>query len=170
MPLVSLVCNPQSDAMKTAHLRGFTLPELLLVMVIAGMLSLAALHGWQSWQQRQQLRDSAQQLQGFLHRLRAQANRQNSDLVLWSHPGEPWCIGAGSRPDAGCSHGKRLHFLAPHAGVALYGFRGEPGFYGRRNVARAGSIELGNRAGRIRLIISARARIRLCMTDEETCR
>ncbi|WP_425023058.1 type II secretion system protein [Pantoea agglomerans] len=44
--------------MKTAHLRGFTLPELLLVMVIAGMLSVAALHGWQRWQQRQQLRDS----------------------------------------------------------------------------------------------------------------
>lgn len=76
--------------MKTAHLRGFTLPELLLVMVIAGMLSVAALHGWQRWQQRQQLRDSAQQLQGFLLRLRAQANRQNSDLVLWSRPGDPW--------------------------------------------------------------------------------
>lgn len=156
--------------MKTAHLRGFTLPELLLVMVIAGILSLAALHGWQRWQQRQQLRDSAQQLQGFLLRLRAQANRQNSDLVLWSQPGEPWCIGAGNRPVVGCVHGKRLHFIAPHAGVALYDIWGEPGFYGRRNVAKAGSIELGNSAGRMRLIISARARIRLCMMDEETCR
>ncbi|QCA03380.1 prepilin-type N-terminal cleavage/methylation domain-containing protein [Pantoea vagans] len=156
--------------MKTSHLRGFTLPELLLVMVIAGILSLAALHGWQRWQQRQQLRDSAQQLQGFLLRLRAQANRQNSDLVLWSQPGDPWCIGAGSRPVTGCVHGKRLHFIAPHAGVALYDIRGEPGFYGRRNVAKAGSIELGNSAGRMRLIISARARIRLCMMDEETCR
>lgn len=156
--------------MKTAHLRGFTLPELLLVMVIAGMLSLAALHGWQRWQQRQQLRDSAQQLQGFLLRLRAQANRQNSDLVLWSRPGDPWCIGAGSLPVAGCDSRKRLQFVAPHAGVALYDIRGEPGFYGRRNVARAGSIEFGNSTGRMRLIISARARIRLCMTDEETCR
>ncbi|MGC0912844.1 prepilin-type N-terminal cleavage/methylation domain-containing protein [Pantoea agglomerans] len=156
--------------MKTAYLRGFTLPELLLVMVIAGMLSLAALHGWQRWQQRLQLRDSAQQLQGFLLRLRAQANRQNSDLILWSRPGDPWCIGAGSRPVAGCDSRKRLQFVAPHAGVALYDIRGEPGFYGRRNVARAGSIELGNSAGRMRLIISARARIRLCMTDEETCR
>lgn len=156
--------------MKTAYLRGFTLPELLLVMVIAGMLSLAAMNGWQRWQQRQALLDSAQQLQGFLLRLRAQANRQNSDLVLWSQPGEPWCIGAGSRPVTGCGHGKGLHFIAPHPDVVLYGIRGEPGFYGRRNVARAGSIELGNRAGRIRLIISARARIRLCMIDEETCR
>ncbi|WP_337011927.1 prepilin-type N-terminal cleavage/methylation domain-containing protein [Pantoea sp. AS142] len=156
--------------MKTAYLRGFTLPELLLVMVIAGMLSLAALHGWQGWQQRQQLRDSAQQLQVFLLRLRAQANRQNSDLVLWSQPGDPWCIGAGRLPATGCSNGKRLHFVAPYSGVELYGIRGEPGFYGRRNVARAGSIELGNSAGRIRLIISARSRIRLCMTDEETCR
>lgn len=109
--------------MKTAYLRGFTLPELLLVMVIAGMLSLAALHGWQRWQQRLQLRDSAQQLQGFLLRLRAQANRQNSDLILWSRPGDPWCIGAGSRPVAGCDSRKRLQFVAPHAGVALYDIR-----------------------------------------------
>jgi len=156
--------------MKTAQLRGFTLPELLLVMVIAGLLSLAALQGWQRWQQRQQLRDSAQQLQGFLVRLRTQANRHNSDLVLWSLSGEHWCIGAGSRPVAGCSHGNKQHFISPHAGVVLYGIRGEPGFYGRRNVARAGSIELGNNSGRIRLIISARARIRLCISDEETCR
>ncbi|KAF6653744.1 prepilin-type N-terminal cleavage/methylation domain-containing protein [Enterobacteriaceae bacterium EKM102V] len=156
--------------MKSANVRGFTLPELLLVMVIAGMLSLAALHGWQRWQQRQQLRDSAQQLQGFLLRLRTQANRQNRDLILWSQPGSPWCIGAGRLPAAGCERGKRLHFIAPHAGVTLYGLRGEPGFYGRRNVARAGSIELGNAAGRIWLIISARARIRLCLNDEENCR
>ncbi|WP_425270646.1 prepilin-type N-terminal cleavage/methylation domain-containing protein [Pantoea conspicua] len=51
--------------MKRYPLRGFTLPELLVVMVIAGILSLGALHGWQRWQQRQQLRDTAQQLQGF---------------------------------------------------------------------------------------------------------
>ena len=68
--------------MKTAHLRGFTLPQLLLVMVIAGMLSLAALHGWQRWQQRLQLRDSVQQLHGFLVRLRAQAIRRDSAPVL----------------------------------------------------------------------------------------
>ncbi len=110
--------------MKTAHLRGFTLPELLLVMVIAGMLSVAALHGWQRWQQRLQLRDSVQQLQGFLLRLRAQANRQNSDLVLWSRPGDPWCIGAGSPPlqgviaENGCNSWRRtLAFRSMASGV-----------------------------------------------------
>ncbi|MEL7697931.1 MULTISPECIES: prepilin-type N-terminal cleavage/methylation domain-containing protein [Pantoea] len=156
--------------MKTHLLRGFTLPELLVVMVIAGILSLGALHGWQRWQQRQQLRDTAQQLQGFLLRLRAQAYRQNRDLVLWSRPGKPWCIGGGSLPVGACQSGKRLHFIAPHAGVMLNGLRGEPGFYGRRNVARAGSIELRNEAGELRLIISTRARIRFCFTDAGACR
>ncbi|WP_293770401.1 prepilin-type N-terminal cleavage/methylation domain-containing protein [uncultured Pantoea sp.] len=155
--------------MKTTLIRGFTLPELLLVLVIAGTLSLAALHGWQRWQQRQQLRDSAQQLQGFLLRVRARANRHNSDLVLWSRPGAPWCIGVGS-PAGECHPGNPLHFVAPYPDVELTGIRGEPGFYGRRNVATAGSIGLGNRAGGIKLVISARARIRLCMTEEESCR
>jgi len=156
--------------MKRYPLRGFTLPELLVVMVIAGILSLGALHGWQRWQQRQQLRDTAQQLQGFLLRLRAQAFRQNRDLILWSRADHPWCIGGGSPSPDACQAGKRLHFVAPYPEVILYEIRGEPGFYGRRNVARAGSIELGNEAGRLRLIISARARIRFCSTEEEACR
>lgn len=156
--------------MKRDSLRGFTLPELLVVMVIAGIMSLGALHGWQRWQQRQQLRDTAQQLQGFLLRLRAQAYRQNRDLVLWAHPGSPWCVGGGDQPPEACQAGKRLSFVAPYPQVVFYGLRGEPGFYGRRNVARAGSIELGNSAGRLRLIISTRARIRFCVIDAGTCR
>ena len=156
--------------MKRSSLRGFTLPELLVVMIIAGMLSLGALHGWQRWQQRQQLRDTALQLQSFLLRLRAQAYRQNRDLVLWARPGSPWCIGGGDQPSGKCQPGERLQFVAPYPEVTLYGLRGEPGFYGRRNVARAGSIELGNGAGRLRLIISTRARLRFCFIDAGACR
>lgn len=155
--------------MKTKIPYGFTLPELLFVMVIAGILSIGTLQGWQRWQQRQQLRDTAQQLQGFLLRLRAQANWQNRNLILWSQTAIPWCIGSGARQPEGCVMGKRLHFVVPDNGVKLMGVRGEPGFYGRRNVAKAGSIEIGNEAGRLRLIISARARIRVCQAGEEGC-
>lgn len=169
MPLAAMRAKRQSCAMKKEPHHGFTLPELLFVLVIVGILSLGALQGWQRWQQRQQLRETAQQLQGFLQRLRAQANWQNQDRALWLMPGERWCLGSGPKPDAGCERGRRLQFIAPYPGVSLTSVRGEPGFYGRRNMAKAGSLEFGNASGRLRLIISARARIRLCQPEEQGC-
>lgn len=155
--------------MKKETDNGFTLPELLLVLAILGILSLGAIHGWQRWQQRQQLRDTAQQLQGFLQRLRAEANWQNQDRALWLMPGERWCLGSGVKPAAGCETGRRLQFVAPYPGVQMLSMRGEPGFYGRRNMAKAGSLAFGNGSGTLRLIVSARARIRLCQPEEPGC-
>ncbi|MBA2815545.1 prepilin-type N-terminal cleavage/methylation domain-containing protein [Candidatus Pantoea persica] len=115
--------------MKRDAEQGFTLTELLLVLAIVGLLSLGAM---QRWQQRQQLRDTAQQLQGFLQGLRAEANWQNAERLFWLRPGERWCLGSGPEPAEGC---------AP------------------------GSVELSNESSTLRLIISARARIRLCQPE-----
>lgn len=149
--------------------QGFTLTELLVVLAIVGLLSLGAMQGWQRWQQRQQLRDTAQQLQGFLQGLRAEANWQNADRLLWLRPGERWCLGSGPEPVEGCTPGRRRQFIAPWSGVKMDGLRGEPGFYGRRNMAKAGSLALRNESGTLRLIISARARIRLCQPEGPQC-
>lgn len=155
--------------MKSYSSTGFTLAELLIVLLIAGVLSIGTLQGWQRWQQQQQLRETAYQLQGFLIQLRARANWQNRDYPLWYLSGERWCLGSGVRPLQGCVPDQPLTLLAPWPAVKIYAINGEPGFYGRRNVAKAGSIEFGNEAGRWRLIISARARIRLCRASEEGC-
>ncbi|ADU70427.1 prepilin-type N-terminal cleavage/methylation domain-containing protein [Pantoea sp. At-9b] len=148
---------------------GFTLPELLVVMVIAGVLSLGMMQGWQRWQQQQQLRESVLQLQGFLLRLRAWASWQNTEANLWLLPGASGCIGSGPRPLEGCQASSRWVYVPPHADVRLVSITGEPGFYGRRDVARAGSIDLESSAGRWRVIISARARIRACQPGEKGC-
>ena len=155
--------------MKRNDASGFTLPELLLGMIIAGILSLGALQGWQRWQQYQQLRESVLQLQGFLLRLRAHASWHNRDLSLWLQPGDRGCLGAGPKPAEGCLSGSRWQFQPPYAGVRIAALTGEPGFYGRRDVARPGSIDIENVTGRWRLIISARARIRACQPGEKGC-
>lgn len=155
--------------MKRSRTHGFTLPELLIVLSVVSMLSLGALQGVQRWQQRQQLRDTALHIHGFLQRARAQAHWQNRDRLIWMLPGKPWCLGSGTRPENGCEPGERQQLLAPFPDVQLYGLRGEPGFYGRRNTAKAGSIEFGNNSGKLRLIISSRARIRLCQPEASGC-
>jgi len=114
-------------AMNRNDIHGFTLPELLLVMVIAGILSVGALQGWQRWQQYQQLRDSVLQLQGFLLRLRAHANWHNRDLTLWVQSGENGCLGAGPKPAEGCALPSRWLFKPPHDSVRLVGINGDVG-------------------------------------------
>ena len=157
----------KTSAIKRNPPAGFTLPELLLVLTIVSLLSIASLQGWQRWQQRQRMNETAQQLQQFLHGVRAWANWHNSDQRLWLRSGERWCLGSGEQPAAVCQPGRRLQLLAPHPQVRIIAIEGEPGFYGRRNVAKAGHIIFSDGSLRWRTIVSARGRIRLC--QESTC-
>ncbi|WP_437612825.1 prepilin peptidase-dependent protein [Erwinia sp. V71] len=153
--------------MKTDDSQGYTLPELLLVLLIVGVLGVSALTGWSRWQQQQRLAETAQQIQHFLLQLRAQANWHNTEQVLWLKPGEHWCLGSGEMPVGNCVAGQRDQLIAPHADVSIVNLTQGLGFYGKRNVARAGNIEFANAAGQWRIIVSARARIRLCKAEEQ---
>jgi len=147
--------------MKTS---GFTLTELLIVMVIASIVSLGATGGWLRWQQLQRLNDSARQVQHFLLRLRAEANEHNSQLLLWRGGNRTWCIGSG--PPLPCATPSRKILAAPWAEISLHSLTEGLGFYGRRNVAKPGRIVLVGAAGERHIIVSSRGRVRIC---EEEC-
>ncbi|MCX8956877.1 prepilin-type N-terminal cleavage/methylation domain-containing protein [Erwinia psidii] len=141
-------------------INGFTLMELLVVMVIASTLTLTAIDGWQQWQHRQRLNTSARQLQHFLLRLRNEANWHNQRALLWQQHGEVWCVGSGPFPSA-CSVQRRV-FVAPWPEVRLIRLTEGMGFYGRRNVAKPGRIVIASEAGERHIIVSSRARVRIC--------
>lgn len=153
--------------MKTHIIQGYTLPELLIVLFIAAILTVSGVVGWQRWQQQQRLAETAQQIQHFLHQLRAWANWHNADRVLWLKPGARWCLGSGEMPAGECQSGQRDQLIAPYPDVSVLSITQDMGFYGRRNVARAGNIEFANAAGQWRVIVSARARIRLCKPEQQ---
>lgn len=150
-------------AMKAIN--GFTLPELLIVMVIVSMLSLGAVTGWVSWQQRQQLDEHARQVQHFLLRLRGEANWFNQQRLLWHRQSGVWCIGSGEE-QASCENDRRDVLRSSHESVVLQSLTDGMGFYGRRNMAKAGRIVIANAAGQRHIIVSSRGRVRVC---KESC-
>jgi len=142
--------------------RGMTLIELLAAILIAGMLTGWGVGQWRYHQQALRLEHTAQQLLAFLLRLPADANWRNRTTLLWFKSGTPWCLGGGvPPPDCGSAEGPV--FSPFYRDVALSGYTDkEIGFYGLRNTAQAGHIQLSNEAGGLRLVLSARGRLRLC--------
>jgi prepilin peptidase dependent protein A len=147
---------------KHYHQHGFTLIELLVVIMLAGILTSWGVSQWHHYQQALRLEQTAQQLLAFLTRLQADANRYNRNALLWFRSSDPWCIGSGGVANS-CVMGDDGVFVPEYPDVALRDVtQKEVGFYGVRNNAQAGHILLGNGAGQIRLVLSAKGRLRLC--------
>ncbi|EFE96034.1 Tfp pilus assembly protein FimT [Serratia odorifera] len=145
--------------------RGMTLIELLVAIALAALLSGWGVGHWQQHRQALRLEHSALQLLAFLTRLQADANWRNRAALLWFKPGEHWCVGSGSEPLT-CDTAEGWVFLAPSADVLLSDYtRKEIGFYGLRNSAQAGHIQLSNAVGSLRVVLSAQGRLRLCSVE-----
>ncbi|CAI0998923.1 Tfp pilus assembly protein FimT [Serratia entomophila] len=154
--------NANSDFFFDARQRGMTLIELLAVILIAGMLTGWGVSHWRHYQQALRLEHTAQQLLAFLVRLQADANWRNRPALLWFKAGEPWCIGSGE-PPPDCVSAPGELYLPHYRDVLLSAHTGKDfGFYGLRNSAQGGHIVLSNGAGSLRLVLSARGRLRLC--------
>lgn len=129
-------------------------------MVIATTLMLGGVMGWRHWQQQQRLNASARQIQHFLLRLRNEANWHNQQRLLWQISGKPWCLGSG--PKTQCGQKQRRTLAASWEEISLLSLTNGMGFYGRRNVAKPGRIVIASEAGERHIIVSSRARVRIC--------
>lgn len=148
--------------MKTKQL-GFSLIEMMVVMVIVAMLSAGGVYGWQQWQQQQRLQITTQQIRHLFEELRSDANWNNRDhLLTVKHSGEAWCLGSKLIPENDCNASGRWRLLQPFADVDITETTSGMGFYGLKNTAWPGHITLQSSAGKWRVILSTQGRIRVC--------
>ncbi|HEY3590253.1 MAG TPA: prepilin peptidase-dependent protein [Buttiauxella sp.] len=146
-----------------AKQHGFSLIEMLVVMSIVAMLSAGGVYGWQQWQQQQRLWITTQHIRHLLEQLRNDANWHNRDhLVRVSRAGNSWCL-ASKMLEANLCHSEgRWRLLQPFADVDIIETTPNLGFYGLRNTAWPGHIDVQSDAGKWRVIISSQGRIRVC--------
>lgn len=143
--------------------RGMTLIEMLMVIILIAMCSLWGLQGWQRYRQSMLLEQNAQGLRLYLTAVQAEANAYNRSMVLWAIEGFGGCVGHASPPTECRSQGNPSRFVVSAPTLEVLDFTNKVmGFYGIRNAAQAGHITLRNSAGSLRIILSARGRLRIC--------
>lgn len=154
--------------MKKEH--GFTLIETMVAVALIVILSGIGLTGWQSWQAQQRLWQTALQVRHFLEMLRDDANWHSRErLVQAVRLGDTWCLHALEQ-QAGCTTDSPyvMHPVWPE--VSLVEITPSLGFYGLRNTAWGGHIQVASAAGEWRIVVSGWGRIRMCgQVAEESC-
>ncbi|MCL2892992.1 prepilin peptidase-dependent protein [Brenneria tiliae] len=159
--------------MKTAirQSRGITLLELLAVLAIAALLAGGGLHAWTGYQQALRLEQGARQLLDFLSRVQANADwRNETRTARLIRQGEYWCLNDAADDSAikSCAEQDPRQFTRANKDISVSAFTSDTlTFYGLRNTAQAGHITLANAAGKLRLVISVRGRLRLCSEDRQ---
>jgi len=150
--------------------KGFTLIETLVAISLVGTLSAAGLYGWRSWQQQQQLWQTARQVRDYLVMLRNDAWRNNRDhRVVLGQRGQQWCL---QREQAvACQQHDPWVLIPLWPAISVKAITPGLGFYGLRDTAWAGRIYLQSPAGEWLVIVSSWGRIRMCSAKGEfACR
>lgn len=141
--------------------QGHTLIEMMLVLALTALLMLASAQAWWHYRHQTQLEQSARQVADFLQRLQNRAAWGNYHYRIKVSPGVDWSMevetpgGGASRPTmqaAACPGTIRLDISAP----------GYLTFAGVRGTATPAHLMLSNQAGRIKIIVSGKGRIRIC--------
>ncbi|WP_409309704.1 prepilin peptidase-dependent protein [Pectobacterium sp. B1J-3] len=150
--------------------QGFTLLEIIIVLAIVALLTGGGIHTWVDYQQALRLEQNAQQLLDFFNRVQANAywhNQTRSARLI--QQGERWCMVSDverQKGDEMCREENNRQYvrMTKDASVAK-ATSNSFAFYGLRSTAQAGHMTLMSPAGKIRLVISARGRMRLCSEE-----
>lgn len=151
--------------------RGFSLMEVMLVMMIVAALAVGGVQSWHGWQQKQRLWITVQQVRLLFEQLRSEANWKNRDnLLSLSRSGSRWYLGRLNPADKPYEGSSALQLAQPFAEVDIVDITPGLGFYGQRNTAWPGHVTLKSPAGEWRVILSAWGRIRTCnMSEVKKC-
>ncbi|OWO81052.1 peptidase [Photorhabdus luminescens] len=146
---------------------GFSLLELMIVIVLVSIFSLWGVQEWGYHQERARLQDSAQKILTFITRQQSLANYLNKRVVLWLKIGKDWCIALSNPVLADCDLENVEGISSPYQDIIISSAtKDQIEFHGIRNTMIPASFILANSAGEISIIFSSRGRIRSCSNNK----
>lgn len=140
---------------------GYTLLEMLLVIGLSALLVVPVFQGWRDYKMRIELSDHSQQVLAFLLRLQSSINwhNKNSFLIYDSER----CLLYISLQKNGQWQNDAEQMTINCQQLTFSYLTGNPiHFYGKRNMTTGGTLQLHNRVGSVKLIISSKGRVRRC--------
>jgi len=144
---------------------GFSLLELLIVIIITAILALVGTSSWRDLQARSELSSITHGMIQFLVEVKTDADfyNYNQSIYILKQSEHEWCLVANEKSKP-VSCQMKFSFIIKNKFIDLIGLTTDPAliFYGRRSAAKAATIRLKNRIGESRIIISVPGRIRYC--------
>ncbi|WP_350304711.1 prepilin peptidase-dependent protein [Photorhabdus viridis] len=146
---------------------GFSLLELMIVIVLISIFSLWGIQKWSDYQERARLQESVQKVLTFIARQQSVANYLNKEVVLWLKMGKEWCIALSKSALADCDFENVEGIKSSYQDVVISSATKEQiEFHGIRNTMIPASFILANSAGEISVIFSSRGRVRSCSNNK----
>lgn len=145
--------------------KGFSLFELLIVVVISSVMFTIAIVNWREFQLRSELTNTTLALVTFLNQVKSNANFQNRNNAIYiiKEEDQPWRLIVIDNEQN--DHDQIFfQFINPNNQVEILKKNNDllSIFHGRRCMAQPETIKLKNDIGESRIIISTRGRIRYC--------
>ncbi|WP_051690866.1 prepilin peptidase-dependent protein [Photorhabdus australis] len=146
---------------------GFSLLELMIVIVLVSIFSLWGVKEWSNHQERTRLQESVQKILTFIARQQSLANYLNKEVVLGLKTGKDWCIVLSNTASVDCDLTNIEGIKSPYQDVVISSATKEQiAFHGIRNTMIPASFTLANSAGEISVIFSSRGRVRACSNNK----
>ena len=145
--------------------KGFSLFELLIVVVISSVMFTVAIVNWREFQLRGELTNTTLALVTFLNQVKSNANFQNRNNAIYiiKEEDQSWRLIVIDNEQN--DHDQIFfQFINPNNQVEILNKNNDllSIFHGRRCMAQPETIKLKNDIGESRIIISTRGRIRYC--------